>query len=90
MRISPVGAIMVEGTTKRQAKLLKRLEVALAGKASRTVKVSARLTGPAADAWTTLREAAEGLNLSDSDLFAVLVEHGFGAVAKALKQVPRS
>ncbi len=81
---------MVGLSSKGQARLLKRLQIALAGKASRTVKISARLTGSAADAWTTLQEAAEGLNLSDSALVAVLVDHGFTAVLKALKQFPRS
>ncbi len=81
---------MVGLSSKNQARLLKRLELALQGKASRTVKISAKLTGSAADAWTTLQEATEGLNLSDSALVAVLVEHGFTAVLRALKQVPRS
>ena len=73
----------------KSERTVKRLAALLSGKASRTVTVKAKLTGTAADAWIMLREAGEGLTLTDDQLVAALVEYGARAACKALRDMPR-
>lgn len=70
----------------RTERLAEKVAAALQGRASRVVRVSARLSGPTADAWTTLQASAQPLGLDDADLLALLVDHGFGPLSKALQQ----
>ena len=57
-------------------KLLKRLASAQNGAAAGTITMQIVLTGAFADAWRSLREAAEGLGLSDADLFGYMMLGG--------------
>lgn len=62
---------------------------ALKGRASGSVRVTAHLTGPAADTWRCLREAADGLDIDDSMVLALLLTVGERTVTDALLIAPR-
>ena len=63
--------------------------VALKGRASGSVRISAHLTGTAADVWRGLHEAAVGLKVDDSLLVVMLLDSGAAAVRMALLDAPR-
>lgn len=62
---------------------------AMKGGASGSVRIHAHLTGPAADTWRGLREAAEGLDIDDSKVLAILLIRGAQEVRDALLNAPR-
>ena len=74
----------------RADRLAAKIAATLDGKSSGSVKLQATLTGPAADAWRGIKEAAEGLKMDDTALLAVLLDAGTSTVRQALKKVPRS
>ncbi len=63
--------------------------IAMKGRASRSVKIAADMTGPAADTWRRLYQASKGLNFDDSRLIALLMICGAIAAEKALLDMPR-
>lgn len=63
--------------------------IALRGRASGSVRISARLTGTAADLWRGLHEAATGLKVDNSLLVVMLLVSGAPAVRDALLDAPR-
>ena len=79
---------MAEQKTKEN-RLAKKIQAALAGKASAQVTVKATLTGPAAEVWAAIRNDAEGLGMDDQALLAALLDAGGAALRKALKAIPR-
>jgi hypothetical protein len=78
----------VEGKTKEN-RLAKKIQAALAGKASAQVTVRATLTGPAAEVWAAIKKDADGLGMDDQALMAALLDAGGAALRKALKAIPR-
>ncbi len=69
--------------------LMKKVVAALRGRASGSVQVSARLTGPLADSWRGLYAASEGLDVDDTKLLGFLLVQGGTAVRDALHDLPR-
>ena len=63
--------------------------IAMKGRASGSVRISAHLTGSSADAWRGLQQAAEGLTVDDSLMLTLLLIRGTTAVRKALLDAPR-
>lgn len=78
----------VEEKTKEN-RLAKKIQAALAGKASAQVTVRATLTGPAAEVWAAIKKDSDGLGMDDQALMAALLDAGGAALRKALKAIPR-
>ena len=74
---------------KAATRLLLNVIAALRGRASGSVQVSARLTGPLADTWRGLYAASEGLDVDDTKLLSFLLFQGGAAVRDALYDLPR-
>lgn len=78
---------MSNKTTTKSSRLARRIQAALAGRASRQVTVRATLTGPAADAWSELRLDGEGLGMGDQALLAALLDAGASSLRRALREI---
>lgn len=74
---------------KAATRLLLNVIAALRGRASGSVQVSARLTGPLADTWRGLYAASEGLDIDDTKLLGFLLVQGGAVVRDALHDLPR-
>ena len=74
---------------KAATRMLMKVIAALRGRASGSVQVSARLTGPLADVWRGLYAASEGLDVDDSTLLGFLLIQGGAVVRDALQDIPR-
>lgn len=74
---------------KAATRLLLKVVAALRGRASGSVQVSGKLTGPIADAWRGLYAASEGLDVDDTKLLGFLLVQGGAAVRDALQDLPR-
>jgi len=66
-------------------RLRKKLDRVQDTSAPGSITLRIRLTGALADAWRSLRDAAEGLDLSDSDLLGKLLLTAVKSVRRALR-----
>ena len=69
--------------------LRKKLKTAQQDPASGVINLNIRLTGVLADVWRSLRAAADGLGLSDSDLLGMLLSAAVRLVRANLRSLLR-
>ena len=84
-------AVKKKSTEKitRVERLRHKLKMAQEDKASGVITLTICLTGVLADAWRSLRAAADGLKLSDSDLFGMLLSAAVRQVRANLRSLLR-
>ncbi len=75
--------------SRRLRRYLRRIWKALEGKHSPVIVINESLTGCAADTWTTLREASEGLPFGDRDFLVLLLQRAGRKVRAELRGMDR-
>lgn len=70
-------------------RLAEKIKRNMTGRAARPINLRCKLTGPAADNWRAIQDAADGLGYDDATLLSILLMYGSSLVRSALKKMPR-